>query len=260
MMKKEDQHIETWTEEKVKRRTFFAFAAYAALGATGFMSWRWFKNLPTSDNGLSTPSRKVLNFNERLNDGFFSEQRLAPTFPRSQAANPARANGDIGINENIEQNAWRLEFVHPVTGISTYAALQDVKSLPKEDIVFDFKCIEGWNEIVHYTGVKLSDLMAKFNLGKKENGRDWYRYVGLETPDGEYYVGLDMKSALHPQTLLCFESNGAPLTVKHGAPLRLIIPVKYGVKNLKCIGKLTLSDTPPKDYWHENGYEYDAAL
>jgi len=55
----------------------------------------------------------------------------------------------------------------------------------------------------------------------------------METPDGQYFVGLDSASAFHPQTLLCYEMDGVDLTSAHGAPLRLIIPVKYGVKNIK---------------------------
>jgi DMSO/TMAO reductase YedYZ molybdopterin-dependent catalytic subunit len=54
--------------------------------------------------------------------------------------------------------------------------------------------------------------------------------------------------------------NGKELTPEHGAPLRLIIPTKYGIKNLKRIGRMFFSDTPPRDYWHEQGYDYDAAL
>ena len=64
----------------------------------------------------------------------------------------------------------------------------------------------------------------------------------METPDGQYYVGLDMESALHPQTLLCYEMNGKPLEPEHGAPLRLVIPVKYGIKNIKHIGKIKFTD------------------
>lgn len=65
---------------------------------------------------------------------------------------------------------------------------------------------------------------------------------------------------MHPQTLLAYEMNGQPLTNDHGAPLRLIIPVKYGIKNLKRIGKITFSDSRPKDYWAENGYDYDSGF
>jgi DMSO/TMAO reductase YedYZ molybdopterin-dependent catalytic subunit len=86
------------------------------------------------------------------------------------------------------------------------------------------------------------------------------KYVGLQTPDKKYYVGLDMQSALHPQTMLCYEMNGQPLTQAHGFPLRLIIPVKYGIKNLKCIGSMYFSNEKPPDYWAERGYDYYAGL
>ena len=78
------------------------------------------------------------------------------------------------------------------------------------------------------------------------------------TPDELYYVGLDIASALHPQTLLCYEMNGEPLTAGHGAPLRLVTPLKYGIKHLKRIGTIAFADTRPKDYWAELGYDWDA--
>ena len=92
---------------------------------------------------------------------------------------------------------------------------------------------------------------------------DLVRYVAMETPDGGYYVGLDMASALHPQTLLCYEMNGKPLDEldeDHGAPLRLAIPVKYGIKNIKRIGTIRYTDDRPKDYWAEQGYDWYAGL
>jgi DMSO/TMAO reductase YedYZ molybdopterin-dependent catalytic subunit len=69
-----------------------------------------------------------------------------------------------------------------------------------------------------------------------------------------------MASALHPQTLLCYEMNGTPLPPGHGYPLRLIIPVKYGIKNLKRIGNLSFSNERPPDYWFERGYDYYSGL
>jgi DMSO/TMAO reductase YedYZ molybdopterin-dependent catalytic subunit len=86
------------------------------------------------------------------------------------------------------------------------------------------------------------------------------RYVAMETPGRGYYVGLDMESALHPQTLLVYEMNGAPLTLLHGAPLRLGIPVKYGIKNIKRIGTIRYTDVRPADFWGERGYDWYAGL
>ena len=82
----------------------------------------------------------------------------------------------------------------------------------------------------------------------------------MKTPNKEYYVGVDMPSALHPQTLLAYEMNGAPLTDDHGAPLRLMTPVKYGIKNIKRIGSIEFTTTRPDDYWAERGYDWYAGL
>jgi DMSO/TMAO reductase YedYZ molybdopterin-dependent catalytic subunit len=75
---------------------------------------------------------------------------------------------------------------------------------------------------------------------------------------GQYYVGLDIESALHPQTLLCYEMNGLPLTLAHGAPLRLFTPVKYGIKSIKRIGTIRFTNQRPRDYWAERGYDWYA--
>jgi DMSO/TMAO reductase YedYZ molybdopterin-dependent catalytic subunit len=127
-------------------------------------------------------------------------------------------------------------------------------ALPKKDIVFDFKCIEGWSQVTHWAGVSLKTFMDHYHLGDQEK----LKYVGLQTPDKKYYVGIDMPSALHPQTLLCYEMNGKPLPMNQGFPLRLIIPVKYGIKHLKRIGTMNFSDEKPADYWAEQGYDYYA--
>jgi DMSO/TMAO reductase YedYZ molybdopterin-dependent catalytic subunit len=95
---------------------------------------------------------------------------------------------------------------------------------------------------------------------KKYNLPAGWKYAGLETPDKKYYVGIDKESILHPQTLLCYEMNGKTLPMDNGFPLRLIIPVKYGVKHLKRIGTIFFSENKPRDYWFEQGYDYYCGL
>ncbi|MGA2919750.1 MAG: molybdopterin-dependent oxidoreductase [Candidatus Sulfotelmatobacter sp.] len=73
-----------------------------------------------------------------------------------------------------------------------------------------------------------------------------------------YFVSIDLATARHPQTLLATHFNGQPLTVDHGAPLRLLVPVKLGLKNVKAITQLTYVAEEPTDYWAEPGYfRYD---
>ena len=71
---------------------------------------------------------------------------------------------------------------------------------------------------------------------------------------------MDMPSALHPQTLLCYEIGGEPLSIDHGAPLRLVTTVKYGIKSIKRIGTITFTDERPRDFSAERGYDWYAGL
>lgn len=144
--------------------------------------------------------------------------------------------------------------------------LDDIRALPRVEMTTELKCIEGWSTIVNWAGARFADFAARYQpptregVGtpdvRRERSQELVRYVGLETPDGGYYVGMDMPSALHPQTLLCYEMNGQPLTPEHGAPLRLVAPVKYGIKHIKRIGRITFTDERPGDFWAERGYDW----
>ena len=92
------------------------------------------------------------------------------------------------------------------------------------------------------------------------NEQEKMNYVGLQTVNKKYYVGIDMPSALQSQTILCYEMNNKPLPMNQGYPLRLIIPVKYGIKHLKQLGTIYFSNQKPPDYWAERGYDYYAGL
>ena len=198
--------------------------------------------------------------------GVFSASGLSNEFPRSAALMP-RVNGQIGLDSSIDPAAWRLS----VVGVAKdrparLLTLADVKALPRVEMTTELRCIEGWSTVVSWAGARLADLAAVTGLATR-SGRTFdprksptgaLDYVALETPNGEYYVGLEMASALHPQTLLCYEMDGRPLTPDHGAPLRLVIPVKYGIKNLKQIGTIRFTDLRPADYWAERGYDWYA--
>jgi DMSO/TMAO reductase YedYZ molybdopterin-dependent catalytic subunit len=155
----------------------------------------------------------------------------------------------------LDTATWRLRVVRN-PGDTLVLTLNDLKALPKTEVVFDFKCIEGWSQVTWWGGVRFSDFMQKYNLAPQLTRR----YTGMITPDSAYYVGVDMPSMLQPQTILCYEMNGKPLPQDQGYPLRLIIPVKYGVKHLKRIGLMYFSDEKPRDYWAEQGYDYYAGL
>lgn len=254
-------------EKEMRRLTRRSFIWGGTALLAGFGGFKWLKSR-RDDEGTIWPLRRVLEVNEEIARDLYSNTRLAPEFPVSAARTP-RANGDVGLDEAVDAAEWRLT-VEGLAGDENEAAvtLEQIKALPRVEMVTEFKCIEGWSTIVRWGGARLSDFISRFppetNSGAPVNvagnPRDLPEYVGMATPDGRYYVGLDMASALHPQTLLAYEMNGAALSPEHGAPLRLVTPVKYGVKNIKRIGVIRYSSHRPADYWAERGYDWYAGL
>ncbi|GGI23754.1 molybdopterin-dependent oxidoreductase [Pedobacter mendelii] len=248
-------------EQKIKRRNFISFGAFFALGGGAAAGWKWLLNSPEENAGITggtrAPLRRALNKTELFFRNFFSNNHLVKTYPKERAAKTIRVNSLIGIedDEDFDIKNWKLE-VKISQSKSLKIGIEEIKALPKTEIIFDFKCVEGWDQIQHWAGVKLTDFLLHYKLDALVEKN----YMGLETPNGEYYIGLERDSVLHPQTILAYEMNGKPITNDHGAPLRLIIPVKYGIKNLKRIGVMSFSDQRPRDYWAEQGYDYYSGL
>ena len=247
-------------EKIIKRRTFISFATFIVAGAAGIGGWRWLYHSPLETPGITAgahkPLRRALNKTELFFRNFFSNNHLVKTYPKSMAVKNVRVNSDLGIADtDYDISTWQLTIVKS-TGELLKVNLNDIKALPKTEIVYNFKCVEGWDQVQHWAGVRFIDFINHYGLQEQAKSL----YVGLETPDKEYYVGLDRESAFHPQTILAYEMNDQPFTEVHGATLRLIVPVKYGIKNLKRIGIITFSNTRPHDYWAERGYDYYSGL
>jgi DMSO/TMAO reductase YedYZ molybdopterin-dependent catalytic subunit len=240
-------------EQELARRTRRSFVALGA-GAVGVAAaWRWL-NAASADDPIPPQLRRVLGFNERVvRNALYSEGHLGKTYPAS-AIGRIKVNGEIGMDNPIDPADWHLE-LDPMGGPARTLAIEDVRSLPRHEETIDFKCVEGWSTVTQFAGARLSDFTARFAPGSEKAS-----FIGMVTPSKDYYVGVDMPSALHPQTLLAYEMNGKPLEDRHGAPLRLVMPVKYGIKNIKRIARIFYANEPPADYWAEQGYDYYAGL
>jgi DMSO/TMAO reductase YedYZ molybdopterin-dependent catalytic subunit len=228
------------------RRGFLVGGAAALIGIFG---WRW---MP--DETKYRLLRGTLEFNGRIADSLFNPSSRAPEFPPDRIT-PERVNGMVGLESaGFDPATWRLSVVGPgIVGGSTLA-LQDIKRLPRIEMITEFKCIEGWSLVQKWGGVRFSDLVQSIMPGKSVS--DLPRYVSLTTPDEQYFVGWEIEQIMHPQTLLAYELNGQPLTLEHGAPLRLASPLKYGIKQIKRIGRIEFTDERPRDYWGEQGYDW----
>ncbi len=249
-----DRNEKIVTASQVRNKTIFSVLALLVFLTMCLFAWKWLYRQP-KDQGALKPLRVVLNTNESVFTSMFSNNHLAKTYPVSMAVPNVRVNGDAGMSEDFDPSTWNLKLVRK-PGDTIHISLAEIKQLPKTEIVFDFKCIEGWSQVTHWGGVRFSDFVKRYGLDEQAE----LQFTGLITPDEEYYVGIDTKSMMHPQTLLCYEMNGKPLPMNQGYPLRLIIPVKYGVKNIKRIGMLYFSNQRPPDYWYERGYDYYCGL
>lgn len=243
-------------ERQIGAATRRSFLTGGLAALAGFGAFRWI-DTRRLDQGVAGPLRNALEANGRLAQAYSRPSRLAREFPAASAEVP-RVNGTIGIDDDdFDPSRWSLA----VDGLADRSGtgrlpLAAIQSLPKVDFVTELKCVEGWSKRVQWGGARLADFARQY--APASVGQDGY--VALATPDGAYYVGLDMASAMHPQTLLCYEMNGQPLAAEHGAPLRLVIPIKYGIKNLKRIGRISFTRTRPPDYWAERGYDYYAGF
>ena len=243
-------------DQLIVKKTVVSFFFFFVLGGAAFWGWKWLRHQPATSGKTCLPIRKVLNANETVFNDLLSDKHLSKEYPVTMAANPARVNGDLGMKSTFDPATWAMNVIR-ANGDTLKIKLEDIKKLRKTEIVFNFKCIEGWSQITHWGGVRFSEFMNAYGLSEESA----MQYLGLATPDKEYYVGIDMRSAMHPQTLLCYELNGKPLPLNQGYPLRLIIPVKYGVKSLKRIGDMYFSNERTPDYWADKkGYDYFSGL
>ncbi len=246
--------VDDTTSKKYKRRSVIAFLIFFVMLGAAYASWRWLYTAPLDGGlrgGIQQPLRNVLNINEKIFQSTFNQNKLIKEYPKNEAAKKVRANGDAGLGDDFDPETWKLQVIKN-NGDTLYISLDELKQMPKTEVVFNFKCIEGWSQITWWGGVRFTDFAKKYGLDKETK----MQYVSMITPDEEYYVGIDMPSVLQAQTILCYEMNGAPLPMNQGYPLRLIIPVKYGVKHLKRIGSISFANTKPADYWAERGYDY----
>lgn len=246
----------TSTEAELKKRLVKSLVTGLVCAGLGIFAFVSINQYVDEDDSTPVVLRKVLEWNGKisaaLQTNVYSVAKPLP--PRGKKP---RVNGDLGLKTPIDLATYRVLVENGDKSLSL--PISAFQMLPKFSYTTDFRCIEGWSEETNYAGGKFSDFMRIYQVGKKPDG-SYYRYVGLETPDKEYFVSIDMDSMLHPQTVLAYEMNEAGLSADNGAPLRLMIPIKYGIKNIKRIGRIFFSDTRPPDYWADEGYDWFAGL
>ena len=193
--------------------------------------------------------KRGLAFSDWASKLLFRRGHLAPTFADS-AVTPFEKfpinDYDVDDPGVIFEN-WTLTVSGLVQKPGEYR-LDQIKALPLNRQNTRHVCVEGWDVIGRFGGARLSDFLTMIGADTSA------RFITVGCAD-DYYESLDMATALHPQTLLCYEMYDQPLTREHGAPLRLQVPTKIGYKQAKYLTDLKVTNVLEKvGYWEDQGY------
>jgi DMSO/TMAO reductase YedYZ molybdopterin-dependent catalytic subunit len=259
----EPSMLRRWTRRDV---LLFGAGALATLAVGGSqLPRKVLQGLGLVQGGTTGPENKwLLNKALRLDDEvstlLYSQHHLVPTYTKSQTT-PLKNNYNGATPDPAYIPRWRLT----LDGLSSGLAVSlDIEALLARYRIHDqitrLVCVEGWSAIAWWSGLRFDELLHAYPPVSQAKWAHLESSVNLDAngnPD-PYFVSIDLVTAQHPQTLLATHLNGKPLTVEHGAPLRLLAPMKLGLKNIKAITRITYTKDEPPDYWAKRGYSrYD---
>jgi DMSO/TMAO reductase YedYZ molybdopterin-dependent catalytic subunit len=223
--------------KRMNRRELLNLAPVLALGAF------------TIPRFQGTLLKKGLAFSDWVSAKMFRTGHLATTFSDSQLTPFTKfpINGYDVDDPQVDLDKWKLTVGGSVQKPGDYTLAQ-IQALPKFRQNTRHVCVEGWDVIGRFGGARLSDYLTMIGADLSA------KFVSVECAD-DYYESLDMETALHPQTLLCYEMYDEPLSRAHGAPLRLQIPTKVGYKQAKYLTDLKVTNVLDRvGYWEDQGY------
>ena len=206
------------------------------------------------------PLNQALHLDDEVAEALYSKNRLVPTYTKSQIT-PLKNNYNGATPDPSYIPEWRLTLDGLASGLSVSLNIRNLlASFRVHEQITRLVCVEGWSAIAWWAGLRFDDLLSAYPPMSQSKWARIESSVNLGrwgNPD-PYFVSLDLSTARHPQTLLATHLNGKPLTVEHGAPLRMLVPVKLGLKNVKAITRITYTKDEPPDYWAKRGYSrYD---
>jgi methionine sulfoxide reductase catalytic subunit len=167
--------------------------------------------------------------------------------------------------EKLNIDPWSISIEGSVTKPLKLDLDELIKEMPLEERIYRLRCVEGWSMVIPWVGIPLHALLKKVS----PNGNAKYvEFVSLKRPsemigqkddmlDWPYTEGLRLDEAMHPLTILAVGLYGKVLPKQNGAPIRLVVPWKYGFKSIKAITKIRLVEKMPISTWMKaNPKEY----
>jgi sulfoxide reductase catalytic subunit YedY len=153
---------------------------------------------------------------------------------------------------------WSIEVDGLVNAPGRYSVADLTSDLTEEERIYRFRCVEAWSMVVPWNGFELKDILDKvgvkpdakyvaFQTALRPDEMPGVRYSVLDWP---YREGLRLDEAMHPLTMMATGIYGKTIPNQNGAPIRLVVPWKYGFKSIKSIVRITLTDKEPVTSWN----------
>jgi len=201
---------------------------------------------PLSTTEKQTPYKDVTNYNNYYE---FSTDKYEPA----------------GLAQKFRTRPWTVEIDGAVKKKQKLDVDTIIKMAAPEERIYRHRCVEGWSIVVPWVGFSLSELIKRVDPLPKAKFVEFTTVLDMTQMPGQrtgalhwpYTEGLRMDEAMHPLTLLCFGLYGEVLPNQNGAPLRIVVPWKYGFKSAKAIVKITFTEDQPPTAWNDaNAREY----
>lgn len=233
------------------RRKFLKLGAAMAVSTSAVMDLAARESLPAPDllyakdpNPLELEPNaydQITSYNNFYE--FTTDKKGVKPLSRKFRSDPWTITVDGMVEKPLELDPWKL-----------------MKQLPLEERIYRFRCVEGWAMVVPWIGFELSRLIA---MARPLSGAKYVRFETLVDPkqfpdqargmfatlDYPYVEGLRLDEAMHPLTLMAVGLYGHTLPPQNGAPIRLVVPWKYGFKGIKSIVRISFTDRQPLNSW-----------
>jgi DMSO/TMAO reductase YedYZ molybdopterin-dependent catalytic subunit len=208
----------------------------------------------SDDEAVQSALDRVSRWNDRVQSWLFSSNRLAPTFSESDAVRDFRYNAYYQADRApyFAEDSYRLRLAGRIADKRPWSVAQ-LHALPTQSQITRHVCVEGWSMIGKWSGTPLRTFLERIGADLSS------RYVGFECADG-YYEGIDMPTALHPQTIMAFQLSDQVLPSKYGYPFKIRIPTKLGFKNPKFVTTIYVTNQRPRGFWTDRGYNWFSGI
>ncbi|TAF77969.1 MAG: protein-methionine-sulfoxide reductase catalytic subunit MsrP [Curvibacter sp.] len=245
------------------RRRMLKHMATGVAGA-GLATWASRKAMAQGAGWGAKPGKlAALNTKTTAVEGAVTAEKVTPYKDASTYNNFyefGTDKGDPAVNAHtLKTSPWTVDIEGLIKKPGKYAIEDLLKLSPMEERIYRLRCVEGWSMVIPWVGYSLAELIKKVEpLGSAKYVEfvtladpKTMPFVGSRVLEWPYVEGLRLDEAQHPLTLLTFGMYGEILPNQSGAPVRLIVPWKYGFKSGKSVVKIRFTEKPPATAWNK---------